>query len=111
MKNLTKSLTAVIFSFSAMAASASDVVPADDQISSKLCATATQGNKFKMRDAIAASKLNKQFIVENVKCNEQDFVAFVAQYGDKPDAMINMLVPATRNNDVTIIDLVAVSSH
>ena len=111
MKKLTKVLAATILSFSAVAANAADVVPADEQVSSELCAVATQGNKFKMRDAIEASKLDKQFIVENVKCNDQDFVSFVAQHGVKSDAMINMLVPATRNSDVTITDLASVSSY
>lgn len=110
MKAFTKTITAAVISLSAIAgAHATEVVPADNTITSKICATAAAGNKFKMNSVIKNSHLNKQFIVENVTCNNQNILSFVAKHGTDSDEMIDLLSPATQEQNVTITDLARVS--
>lgn len=114
MKTLTKTLATLVATFALAAtanASVKDVVAADNYVTSQLCAVATQGNKHKMRDAIEASRLSKVTIIESVKCNDQDFLQFVAQNSQAPESMIQMMLPAARHNNVTITDLAAVAHN
>ena len=83
MKLLTKITAISILTFSAfgIARAESVVVPTDNYITSKLCAAAAQGNKAKLAREMKTAHLSKDFVTEEVKCNDLSFIAFVEQFG------------------------------
>lgn len=103
-----KYLTTAIFTLSlslVATANAANVVAKDDSRATKLCVTAAQGNRAAMHNAIKTSGYSKRFIVNNIKCNDQNFGDFVAQYGKSPEAMNKTLTNPRSTQRVSITDL------
>lgn len=86
MKNLTKVLVAAGFVFGSMsiahAGSDTQLVAADNEVSSDICVVAAKGNKLKLHQALKSAGLSRDFVAANVTCNELPIVEFVEQYGE-----------------------------
>ena len=111
MKTTTKLFTALTLSIATMGfANAKQViVPADDSATSNVCVAATTGSNLKLRNAIEDARLNKQTVVDKVKCNDQAFLAFVENHGKNPEKIINMMTNGNADQNVTITDIAAVN--
>ncbi len=95
MNTLTTLLTATVLTLTTdSAVNAAELVGTDKSITTKLCLTAAKGNIAAMRFAIKHSRLSKNYIIENVQCNQQSFLSFVEQYGNNSERMNYLL---TRN--------------
>ncbi|MBO1254686.1 DUF3718 domain-containing protein [Alteromonas sp. 5E99-2] len=86
MKTLTKVIATTVLTLSTIGfASASEqLVPTDSFAGTKLCVVAAKGNKLSLNKEIRESRVSKQYLVENLKCNGMDLVSFVEQYGSNP---------------------------
>ncbi len=106
-QKMTKTLTAIAFTLSTVgvANAATKVVAADDYITSKICVAAAGDNRTKLNSAIKDSGLRKKYVVENVKCNDQNILAFVQEFGDAPEKMNNSLTNGKYTTHVRITDL------
>jgi len=92
MNKFTKIAITLTFTFSFIGqASANNHIQADNTISTQLCAAAINGNRAVMFNAIKASGYSKQFVVNNIKCNNKDLMSFIEQYGHASAAMKKML--------------------
>jgi len=108
MNTFTKVLATLAISVSlTSAANATKLVVTDNEISTELCITAAQGNRAKMHNAIKNSGLSKSFVVNKVKCNDQNITDFVAQYGKSPAKMNALLNQGRRKGNVNISDIAA----
>jgi hypothetical protein len=85
MKLLTKitAISILTLSVFGIAKANSVVVPTDNYITSTLCAAAAQGNKAKLAREMKQAHLSKDFVTEEVKCNDLRFITFVEQYGNE----------------------------
>ncbi|RDV26839.1 DUF3718 domain-containing protein [Alteromonas aestuariivivens] len=104
MKTMTK-LTAIIgFSFvvAGFANANSSVEPADNSVTSKICAVATKGSAVKLHRAIKDSGLSKHYVANSVTCNGTPLVDFVAQYGENP-ASVNDYITGGRYSTTEIV--------
>lgn len=83
MKLLTKITAVSLLSLSVLGAANAEsvIVPSDNYVTSKLCVAAAQGNKAKLARAMKTANLSKDFVIEEVKCNQLSFITFVEQYG------------------------------
>jgi hypothetical protein len=104
MNTLTKAIAITTLSLSSIGiASASNVmVPADNYVTSKLCVVASEGSKSKLSNAIRKTGLSKNFVAENVKCNELNIVAFIEQYGSNVEKMNNYLTSGKYSNNTEV---------
>ena len=92
MNKLTKAIITLTCTFAFISqASANHHIQADNTISTQLCAAAINGNRAVMFNAIKASGYSKQFVVNNIKCNNKDLMSFIEQYGHASAAMKKML--------------------
>jgi hypothetical protein len=107
MKTFTKIATAFTLTIAAAGASALEFQATDKYVTTNLCMAAAEGSKMNMRHAIKDSNLSKHFIVKNVKCNDQDFLAFTQQYNENSDKIIEMLNGNSQQRSITITDIVA----
>ncbi|MGV2873913.1 DUF3718 domain-containing protein [Colwellia sp. E150_009] len=108
-QKMIKALTVITLTLSTMgvANATSNVVTADDYVTSKICVAAAGESKIKLRNVIKDSGLSKRFVVNKVTCNDQNILEFVQEYGDKPEVMLNVLTKGKYNAKVNITDLAA----
>ena len=108
MNTATKILATLTITFATLgSAHANQFVPADNSLSTKLCVAATKGSKLKLHHAIQAAHLNKQEVIDNVKCNDQSFLSFVENNSKNSEKIINMMTNGKYEQEVTITDIVA----
>jgi hypothetical protein len=93
MKLLTKItvISALTLSVIGVASAEPVLVPADSNVTSKLCVAAAQGKKVKLAREIRKAHLTKYFVIEKVKCNDLSITAFVEQYGTNTDKINDYL--------------------
>lgn len=110
MNKLTKTLSTIVLTLSTigMANAANSVVAADDYVTTNLCVVAAEGDRIKMHKAIKDSRLSKNFIAENVTCNDQNILAFVEAHAENPTKINNLLMNGQYDTEVKITDLAAV---
>ncbi|WP_353372815.1 DUF3718 domain-containing protein [Aliiglaciecola sp. NS0011-25] len=110
MNTLTKVIaTAALTLASIGVVNASNVVvPADNYVTSNLCAVATEGSKIKMSQAIKKSGLSKRYVATKVTCNDLQFMTFIEQYGSNANDMNDFLTGGKYSNTT---DMAAVTSH
>jgi len=113
MKTLTKTLskkfatvlTTVTLSLSVAGfANASSFVAQVNSATTELCMTAASGNRVAMNKAIKSSRISKSALVYKVKCNDLNITDFVAQHGDSPEKMNNLINKGLRKGQVSITD-------
>lgn len=109
MNTTTKILSTIVLTFTGLSANAAEFVATDKAESTNLCVTAANGNKMKLNHMLKNSHLNKSFIIENVKCNDLPFLAFVEQQGNQPEKIIAMMTRGQRKGNVEITDLTMTS--
>lgn len=83
MKTLNK-LAVILGTSFALAATVSaqtEIEAADDFATSKICEAAAKGSRSQVRNAVEHSGLSKQYVANNVTCNDMPLVEFVEQYG------------------------------
>lgn len=109
MKTFTKTIVIAALTFSSIgfASATTEFVPADDYVTTKLCLVASQGNKAKLSRTIKDSGLSKRYVAQNVKCNEQNIVAFVEQYGNDAENINNFLTSGKYGDDMMLNKLAA----
>lgn len=108
MNTFSKIIATVTFTFAAAtAANAAEFVGTDKSVTTKLCLAAADGNRVDMRHAVKDSRLTKSFIVENVKCNDIDILAFAQRYNDKSGAINKYMGADKQESSITITDIVA----
>lgn len=109
MKTLTKTIAITALTLSSIGfANANPVlVPGNDYVTTELCLIASQGNKTKLVNAIKKAGLTKRFVAQNVKCNEQNFVEFVEQYGSNVTKINNYLTGGAYSEGTEMPDLAA----
>ncbi len=108
MKTLTK-LAVILGTSLTLAATASaqtNVEAADDFATSKICAAATKGSRMKLHKAMENAGYTKQFVVENVTCNDMPLVDFVEQYGSNV-ATVNHYITSGRYEPKDVVAKVA----
>ena len=93
MKLLTKitAISVLTLSVIGVASAETVLVPADSNVTSKLCVAAAQGKKMKLAREIRKAHLTKYFVSEKVKCNDISITAFVEQYGKNADKINDYL--------------------
>jgi len=87
----------------ATAAQAGSFTAADKSISTDLCMAAISGNRAEMHNEVKASGLSLKFIADNVKCNGENILSYVQQYGQNSAKMLKIL--DRRNVEVNITDI------
>jgi glutamine cyclotransferase len=107
MKTLTKAIAITTLTLSSIGlASASNVmVPANNYATTKLCVVASEGSKVKLLKAIKEAGLSKNYVAENVKCNELNIVAFIEQYGSNVEKMNNFLTSGKYSNYIEVANV------
>ena len=106
MNNLSKVLATMTMPLAiAGMANASELVAADNSVSTKLCMAASQSSRITMLNAIKGSGLSKSYIIYNVKCNDQNITDFVALHGKSPIKMTTLLNQGRNKGHVTINDI------
>lgn len=106
-QKMAKTLPTIVFTLSTVgvAHAASKVVAGDDYITSKICVAAAGKSSIKLHSVIKYSGLSKSYVVENVKCNDQNILAFVQEFGDAPEKINNSLTNGKYSTHVRITDL------
>ena len=109
MKTITKTIAIATLTLSSIGFAHANpiLVPADDYVTTELCLIASQGNKTKLDNAIRKSGLKKRYVAQNVKCNEQNIVEFVEQYGSNVTTINNYLTGGTYSEATEMPDLAA----
>jgi len=108
MKTFTKILATLTLSLSvAGMANASILIAKDSTVSTELCMKAASSSLFSLHKAIKKSGLSKSFVVNNIKCNEQNITEFVSQFGKSPVKMNALLNQGLKKGQVTINETVS----
>jgi hypothetical protein len=81
------------------------MVPADNYVTSQLCVVASEGNKAKLSKAIKKAGVSKNYVAPNEKCNEQDIIAFIEQYGSNVEKMNNYLTSGRYSNNNVVANV------
>lgn len=79
-----------LFATNAMA-HASQFEATDNRATTQICVAAAQGKTFKLHRAIKESRLSKQFVAQQVKCNNQPITEFVATHSTKSETINHYL--------------------
>ncbi|GGF77029.1 DUF3718 domain-containing protein [Alteromonas lipolytica] len=95
MKTFTKVVMVAGLTFGAMAAAHADtqLVAADNEVTSKICVVAAKGSKMKLHAALKDVGLSRDYVEKNITCNGMPIVEFVEQYGENV-AKINRYITA-----------------
>ena len=109
MKNIAKTIAIATLTLSSIGFAHANpiLVPGDDYVTTELCLIASQGNKTKLVNAIRNAGLKKHYVAQNVKCNEQNIVEFVEQYGSNVSKINNYLTGGAYSEVAEMPDLVA----
>jgi len=108
MNTMTKVITAMTFSVATIgAANAAQYIATDSYVGTELCVKAAKGNEFRMGKAIKANNLTKQYVIENVQCNNMNILSFVEEHGRNADGMQEFLTEGTYQGKVKITDIAA----
>jgi hypothetical protein len=93
MKNLTKSIAIIALACSSIgfAQAANEFVATNNTTDTEICVAAAEGNRLKLLKTLKDASLSKNYVVENVQCNELSFVDFVEQYS-KESTKINKFI-------------------
>ena len=93
MKTFTKVVMVVGLAFGAMATAQADsrFVAADESVTSKICVAAAKGNKMNLHQEIRRAGLTREYVADNVTCNDMPITEFVEQYGENV-AKINRFI-------------------
>ncbi|MEP1554768.1 DUF3718 domain-containing protein [Paraglaciecola sp.] len=104
MNTLTKIIATSVLTLSSigMASAATEYVAADDYVTSKLCVVATEGSKLRLSQAIKKSGLSKNYVAENVTCNNQKLVTFVEQHGTNVEDINNFLTAGKYSSNIEV---------
>jgi hypothetical protein len=113
MNTLTKAfaITTLTLCSIGLASASNVIVPADNYVTTKLCVVASEGSKSKLFRAIKKAGLSKNFVTENVKGNELNFIAFIAfiafieQYGSNVAKMNNFLTNGKYSNNAEVANV------
>ncbi|NVK26303.1 MAG: DUF3718 domain-containing protein [Gammaproteobacteria bacterium] len=107
MNFLTKSITATVLTLTTIGAvnAAPRVIAADNYITSKICAAASGSSSVKLHKVIKDAGLTKQYVVDNVQCNDQNIVSFVSEYGENAEKMVDKLTQGKYKTQVKVTDL------
>ncbi len=102
--NLKKIALSVFFvSVFTSATQATEVIAADSSKFTKLCIVALNGNRAAMHSNIKASGYSQDYIVSNLRCNGDNILTFVEQYGKNSDSMLRILNRGERSISITDI--------
>ncbi|WP_175623852.1 DUF3718 domain-containing protein [Pseudocolwellia agarivorans] len=100
MKTLTKKLTvSILFLFTTTSIFAASFEAANNSSTTQICIAAVKGSKAQLHVKIKESGLSKVFVANNVKCNNQDIISFVAQNGKAPKVINKVLSRYQKNNN------------
>jgi hypothetical protein len=107
MNTLTKAfaITTLTLSSIGLASASNVIVPSDNYVTTELCVVASEGSKIKLFKAIKKAGLSKNFVTENVKCNELNFIAFIEQYGSNVEKMNNFLTNGKYSNNAEVANV------
>ena len=104
MKTVNKfALASVLTSCVVFSGQAIELKAGDNSSLTQLCLTAASGNRAATYNAIKATGYSHNFVMDNVRCNADDMISFVQQYGKNSEDMIRAL--QRRGTQVTISDL------
>jgi hypothetical protein len=108
MKNLTKSIfiAALACSSIGFANAASEFVAGNNNAGTEVCIAAAQGSRLKLLKTLNESGVSKRYVVKNVKCNEQDFITFVEQYGNNVEKINNFMTNGAYSENLEMRNLV-----
>ncbi|OKY27965.1 MULTISPECIES: DUF3718 domain-containing protein [Thalassotalea] len=113
MKLITTAITvaalAIAFNSSAnsTALTSATLVSANDSVTTTLCMSAAKGSRVALLTSIKQSGYSRQYINNNLHCNDLPVSDFVAKYGKSPEKIQRMLDPKYRQGQVTIKDVTA----
>ena len=82
---------------------ATEVIAADSSKFTKLCMVALNGNRAALHSNIKASGYSQDYIVSNLRCNGDNILTFVEQYGKNTDSMLRILNRGERSISITDI--------
>ncbi|WP_206484962.1 DUF3718 domain-containing protein [Thalassotalea sp. G2M2-11] len=104
MKTISKIILSVVLTSGvALSSQAVELKAGDNSQLTKLCMTAVTGNRAATLNAIKATGYSHKFVIDNVKCNANDMITFVDQYGKNSEGMIRAL--ERRGTHVSIRDI------
>ncbi|MEG3766870.1 DUF3718 domain-containing protein [Alteromonas sp. 14N.309.X.WAT.G.H12] len=89
MKVFTRTMVAIGLSLgvAGLANAGTQIVAADDSVTSEICVSAATGSKYKLKSAMEKARVDKEYVLEKLTCNGMSVIEFVEQHGTNPSVI------------------------